>query len=170
MGKIIVPSWDDYFMTMVYLVAARSKDERTHIGAVVVGPDREIRSTGYNSFVRGIRDNVPERQEAPEKFYWFEHAERNAIYNATLIGVPLKGCRMYTNGIPCADCARGVIQSGISEIVVDENWNNDNSEKWADSLRSAVEMLKEKGVAVRRWKGNLIDIVKVRRGKVLPAR
>lgn len=42
-------------MTMVYLVAMRSKDESTHIGAVVVGEMKEIRSTGYNSFVRGIK-------------------------------------------------------------------------------------------------------------------
>ena len=102
-------NWDDYFMSMAYLVAAKSKDIRTHIGAVVVGLNNEIKTTGYNSFVRGLQDNMPERQEKPEKFYWFEHAERNAIYNATLIGTSLKGCKMYTNGIPCADCARGII-------------------------------------------------------------
>ena len=49
-------AWDDYFMTMVYLVASKSKDKRTKIGAVVVGPNKEIRSTGYNGFVRGLDD------------------------------------------------------------------------------------------------------------------
>ena len=61
--------WDDYFMTMVYLVASGSKDKRTHMGAVVVGPRREIRSTGYNSFVKGLNDSVPERQGKKEKQY-----------------------------------------------------------------------------------------------------
>src|SRR3990167_7197511 len=100
-------SWDESFMSMVYLVAMKSKDESTHVGAVVVGPDNEIKSTGYNSFVRKLNDHLTMRQERPEKYYWFEHAERNAIYNATLNGVSLKGCKIYTNGVPCMDCARG---------------------------------------------------------------
>jgi len=52
------------------------------IGCVIVGPNHEIRSTGYNSFPRGIRDDVPERLERPAKYLWLEHAERNAICNA----------------------------------------------------------------------------------------
>src|SRR3990167_9663054 len=99
-------NWDDYFMTMVYLVASKSKDERTKIGAVVVGQRKEIRSTGYNGFVRGLNDFAPERHAREEKQYWFEHAERNALYNATLIGVSLADCIMYTNRVPCMDCAR----------------------------------------------------------------
>ena len=111
--------WDDYFMTMVYLVAMRSKDESTHVGAVIVGPNKEIRSTGYNSFPMGINDDVPERQERPEKYFWFSHAERNAVYLAARVGIPVEGCTMYTNGIPCTDCAFAVIQAGITEVVVD---------------------------------------------------
>lgn len=159
--------WDDYFMTMVYLVSMRSKDRSTHIGAVVVGEDNEIRSTGYNSFVRGLNDEVKSRQERPEKYFWFEHAERNAIYNATLIGVSLKGCRMYTNGIPCMDCARGVVQSGIKKVIVDKKWNNGNSNKWADSAERSLEMFKETGIKVDYWKGELLDIGKFRRGEWL---
>ena len=45
-------------------------------------PDNEIRSTGYNSFPKGLNDDLQERQERPEKYYWIEHAERNALYNA----------------------------------------------------------------------------------------
>lgn len=64
-------SWDDYFMTMVYLVAMKSKDESTHIGAVIVGPDNEIRSTGYNSFPRKMNDGLEERQKRPQKYFFF---------------------------------------------------------------------------------------------------
>ena len=64
-------SWDDYFMTMVYLAAMRSKDESTHIGAVIVGPDNEVRSTGYNSFPRGMNDDIKKRQKRPEKYFFF---------------------------------------------------------------------------------------------------
>ena len=111
-------NWTDYFYNISQQVKEKSKDERTKVGAVIVGKDKEIVSTGYNSFPRGIVDNRPERQERPEKYYWFEHAERNAIYNAR-IGVSTRGCTMYlTCGVPCADCARGIINGGISRIFV----------------------------------------------------
>lgn len=161
------PSWDDYFMSMVYLVASKSKDERTHIGAVIVGPDNEIKSTGYNSFVRNLEDGLHERQEKPEKYYWFEHAERNAIYNATLNGVSLKGCKMYTNAIPCMDCARGVVQSGILEVIVDKAWVMDNKSKWEEHAKRTIQMFNEVGVKMRYWEGNLLNIQKFRRGKVI---
>ena len=159
--------WDDYFMSMVYLVASKSKDERTHIGAVIVGPDKEIKSTGYNSFVRRLKDNVPERQEKPEKYYWFEHAERNSIYNATLIGASLKGCKIYTNGIPCMDCARGIIQSGILEVIVDKKWNEGNAGEDLEHSMRTVQMFGEVGVNLRYWEGELLNLEKFRRGEIL---
>ena len=109
--------WTEYFLNIAEIVKNKSKDLNTKIGVVIVGIDNEIISTGYNSFVRGINDNDPKRQERPEKYYWFEHAERNAIYNAARIGVSTKGCIMYLScGIPCADCARAIIQAGIIVI------------------------------------------------------
>ncbi|RLG16245.1 CMP deaminase [Candidatus Pacearchaeota archaeon] len=160
-----IPSWDDVFMTMVYLVASRSKDKRAHIGAVVVGPKNELRSAGYNGFVRGLNDFVPKRYEKPEKYHWFEHAERNAIYNATLMGVSLEGCRMYTNGIPCMDCARGIVQSGIKEVIVDKEWNDLNSEKWEEHSKRSLEMFEEVGVSVRYYEGPFLELYKFHHGK-----
>lgn len=162
-----IPCWDDYFMSMVYLVASKSKDKRTHIGAVIVGPDNEIKTTGYNSFVRRLNDDLIKRQEKPEKYYWFEHAERNAIYNATRIGTSLKESKMYTNGIPCMDCARGVVQSGILEVIVDKDWNENNGKKWSEHAKRTIQMFNETGIKLRYWKGNLLQIDKFRRGKVL---
>lgn len=163
----MVESWDDRFMSMAYLVAEGSKDERTHIGAIIVGPDKEIRSTGYNGFVRNSNDNIKERQEKPEKYYWIEHAERNAIYNATLIGASLKGCKMYTNGIPCMDCARGIVQSGITEVIVDKKWNETNKGDDIEHSNRTIEMFKEVGINLKYWEGKLIKIKKFRRGKTL---
>ena len=64
-------NWHKYFLSIAEAVKEKSKDERTHIGAVIVGKDNEIVSTGYNSFPRGIDDGVEERQQRPEKYYWF---------------------------------------------------------------------------------------------------
>lgn len=157
-------NWDDYYMSLCYLVAMKSKDESTHIGAVIVGLDNEIRSTGYNSFVRGLDDNVLERQERPEKYYWFEHAERNAIYNNSLMGgSSLKDCRMFTNGIPCTDCARGIIQSGIKEVIVDSSWSN--PDKWDENAKRTIIMFNETKVSLRYWSGELIQVYKFQRGE-----
>jgi len=141
--------WVEYFYKIADQVKEKSKDNHTKIGAVIVGKDKEIVSTGYNSFPRGIEDNKKERQERPEKYYWFEHAERNAIYNAALIGVSTKGCTMYlTCGIPCADCARGIINAGIIRIFAVRD-GEAKSQKWKDSAERSMEMFKEAGVDVQ---------------------
>lgn len=160
-------NWDEYFMNLAYLVAMKSKDESTHIGAVVVGPDNEVRSLGYNSFPRGINDDVIERQERPEKYYWFEHAERNSIYNATLLGTSLKGCRMYTNGIPCMDCARAIVQAGIKEVIVDEYWDDNNYDIWIENANRTKVLFNESGVKIRFWKGDLVQIHRFKRGEIV---
>ena len=138
--------WDRYFMAMAEHAATLSKDESTKLGCVIVGPDNEVRSTGYNSFPRGINDSMPERQQRPLKYKFFEHAERNAIYNAARVGIPLKGCRLYCAWPPCADCARAVIQAGIIEVVVREHAPED---RWLEDMQAADMMLMEAGVAVR---------------------
>ena len=141
--------WTDYFRSIAETVSRKSKDDRTQIGAVIVGKDKEIVSTGYNSFPRGINDFKKERQERPEKYFWFEHAERNAIYNAARIGVSTKGCTMYlTCGVPCADCARGIINAGIVRIFVARG-GGAKSQKWIDSAERSMEMFEEAGVSVQ---------------------
>ena len=143
-------NWVDFFRNLAHNVKLKSKDERTQVGAVIVGKDKEIVSTGYNSFPRGIEDNRKERQERPEKYFWFEHAERNAIYNAARIGVSTKGCTMYlTCGIPCADCARGIINAGITRIFIVRGASGATSEKWIESAERSMEMFEEAGVNVQ---------------------
>ena len=142
-------NWVQYFRNLTHQVKLKSKDERTQIGAIIVGKDKEIVSTGYNSFPRGINDNTPKRQERPEKYYWFEHAERNAIYNAARIGVSTKGCTMYLScGIPCADCARGIINAGIVRIFC-ERGGGAKGKKWDESAERSWEMFTEAGVNVQ---------------------
>jgi len=142
-------NWNEYFRGIAHQVKLKSKDERTQIGAVIVGTDNEIVSTGYNSFPRGIVDSKSERQERPEKYYWFEHAERNAIYNAARIGVSTKGCRMYlTCGIPCSDCARGIINAGIIEIYCEREGGATGS-KWDESAIRSMKMFNETGIEIK---------------------
>ena len=140
--------WTEYFRELAHTVKKKSKDKNTQIGAVIVGTDKEIVSTGYNSFPRGINDGVSERQERPEKYHWFEHGERNAIYNAARIGVSTKGTTMYLScGIPCSDCARGIINAGIVRIFC-ERAGGATGIKWAESAERSWDMFEEAGVKV----------------------
>jgi dCMP deaminase len=141
--------WTDYFLGIAEQIKLKSKDQSTQIGAVIVGKDKEIRSTGYNSFPRGLDDNKPERQERPIKYFYFEHAERNAIYNAARMGTPLDGTTIYlTSGLPCADCARAIINSGIKKVYCKSTCTTKNKEKWVESQEIAKKMLEECGVEI----------------------
>jgi dCMP deaminase len=142
-------NWTEYFLNIAEQVKLKSKDESTQIGAVIVGVDNEVLSTGYNSFPRGMDDSKQERQERPEKYFWFEHAERNAIYNAARVGTALKNSTIYlTSGVPCMDCARGIVNSGIKVVWCKRVCTTKNKEKWEESQLKSIQLLNECGVQV----------------------
>ena len=142
-------NWDKYFLDISEVIKTKSKDKYTKIGAIIVNEDNVILSTGYNSFPKGLNDNLEDRQERPIKYFYFEHAERNAIYNAAKNGIKLNGSKMYiTSGIPCADCCRGIINSGIKTVYCKEICTTNNKEKWEESQRISMEMFNECGVEV----------------------
>jgi len=156
---IYIKSWDELFMRHVYLIAQKSKDKYTKIGAVLV-KNNSIIGEGYNGIPRNVSDSFEERQERPEKYFWFEHAERNAIYNCARVGISTEGSVLYTQCIPCADCTRGIINSGIVEIVLHEQFENNissnmNSSKWVDSANRSRIMLNETKIKYRNFSGNL---------------
>ena len=142
-------TWPEYYLAIAESVKIKSKDIRTQIGAVIVGADKQIVSTGYNSFPRNIVDDNEDRQVRPEKYFWMEHAERNAIYNAALNGVSTKGTSIYlTCGIPCSDCARGIINAGIKKVYCKEEDTTKNREHWYEHAKRSMEMFTEADVDV----------------------
>jgi dCMP deaminase len=135
--------WTEYFRQIAHTVKLKSKDRHTQIGAVIVGTHNEIRSTGYNSFPRGIDDFHEERKERPEKYYWMEHAERNAIINAARIGVSTDRCTIFlTCDIPCVDCTRAIINAGI-KIVFCEKGEGAKGDYWKEHRERSIQMMKE---------------------------
>jgi dCMP deaminase len=150
--------WDLHFLAMAELIARKSKDPSLGVGCVIVGPDNEVRTTGYNGFCRNV-EHLPERTGRPEKYLWTEHAERNAVYNAARMGAPLKGCVAYLGytdlerggNAPCIDCARAFIQSGIVEIVAYETGapTQEVGRDWAETTVKAAAMLDEAGLKLR---------------------
>ncbi|CAH0480379.1 unnamed protein product [Peronospora belbahrii] len=115
-------SWDDYFMSVAFLSAMRSKDPSTQVGACIVNPDRKIVGIGYNGFPNRCGDDeLPWARESETnspldtKYPYVCHAEMNAILNKNSTDV--KGCTIYVALFPCNECAKLIIQSGISRVV-----------------------------------------------------
>jgi len=139
--------WKEYYLGIAEQVKLKSKDRSTQIGAVVVGEGNEILSTGYNSFPRGLDDNVEERHQRPEKYHFMVHAEANAIVNAAKIGISINKSKIFlTCGIPCSECSKLIINSGIKEIIC-KNTNDDViGEIWIESKKKSLEMINECGI------------------------
>ena len=133
------PDWDRYFLNIADVVATRSTCLRSKFGAVIVTPDHDIISTGYNGAPSGrqscfdrnlcyrVENNIPHRKEY-ESCYSV-HAEMNAIIRCR---TSVRGCRLYIgndnvdeNGEllykggdePCFMCKRAMINAGIVECV-----------------------------------------------------
>jgi len=137
--------WDRRFLDVARLFSTWSKDPSTRIGCVIVGPNLEIRSTGYNGFARGVADD-DRLHDRDQKYPHIVHAEENAILNATLIGTTLKGCTSYAGWTPCTRCARMLIQVGIAEVIFDDR---EIPERWQADFKTAQRMLAEAGVRFR---------------------
>lgn len=141
-------SWDEYFMGIALLSAMRSKDENTQVGACIVNSENKILSLGYNGMPIGCADSVMpwRRTGAPldTKYMYVCHAELNAILNSPFGS--LKGARIYSTLFPCNECAKAIIQSGISEIIY-------MSDKYADSDsdHAAKKMFDMVGIRYRKY-------------------
>ena len=149
---IFSDKWNYRFMGTALYISSWSKDPNTKVGCVIVDSNKQTKSEGYNGFPRGVDDNVPERQERPKKYSFYEHAERNAIYAAGRFGASVDGCTLYVTMPPCADCARGIIQSGIKQVYYLEP-SADKVRKipngnWRDTVEDSFKMFQEAGVKV----------------------
>lgn len=109
-------NWTDYYMGFAQHAALKSKDS-TQVGAILVGPDGEVRLTGFNGPPRGVKD-LDWRRERPTKYLFASHAEANLIAFAAREGIRTAGCRVFVTHHPCSACARTLIQAGIREVVI----------------------------------------------------
>jgi dCMP deaminase len=138
--------WERRYMQLARQVAGWSKDPSSQIGAVAIAKKGQVLSQGYNGFPRGIADDDNRISDRATKYRYVVHAEMNAIYNATYNGVSLDGSTLYVSGLPCcSECAKGIIQVGISRVVMDGDPENP---RWKESCSLALDMFKEAGVEV----------------------
>lgn len=143
-----------FYLSKAYILAQESKDPSTQNGALVLragGNRLSIIGSGVNALPKGVQD-FPERWERPLKYQVVEHAERNAIFDSGSIP---NGAIMVAPWAACADCARAIIQSGISVLVRHKQASDRSPANWKESIGIADTMLQEAGVDVVDYDGVL---------------
>ena len=140
------PSWERYFMDITELVAKRSTCIRREVGAVII-KNKRILSTGYNGAPTGIshcidvgclREELNVASGERHELCRGIHAEQNAIIQAAFHGVSINGATLFCTNLPCAICAKMIINAGIVEIYYRSGYSDAISE----------EMFKEAGIKV----------------------
>jgi len=147
-------NWDQTWISMAHLFSKKSKDPSTKVGCVIVGEGNFLLSIGFNGFPRNVNEKISERWERPAKYVWVEHAERNCCYNAARNGTKLFGATAYLNWdpIPCVECTKALVQSGISSIVGPKNRSfkaRPNASNTDYNFDTAMTILNEAGVIIR---------------------
>lgn len=137
-------NWTQYLYGFAHLASRKSKDT-TQVGAVLVGPEKEVRLTAYNGPPRGVKD-FDYRRERPTKYLFASHAEANLIAFAAREGIRTAGCTVYVTHHPCSACARTLIQAGIECVVVGPG----TTSMPEDEFVAARQMLIEAGVTAMR--------------------
>jgi len=139
--KMSRPSWNEYFMSIAYLVRERSTCLRRKVGAVLV-KEKRILATGYNGAPSGLAHCIDigclrekmnissgERHELCRGL----HAEQNVIIQAARHGISIEGATLYCTHHPCIICTKMLINAGIKKIYY--------AQGYPDKL--SQEMLKE---------------------------
>lgn len=140
-------SWDECFMRMAHVIAERSKDPSTQAGAVIADQNNIVVGLGYNGMPRGVEpDKFPWDREgklSDTKYAYVCHAEENAIYNSNK---STHSCKIYTTLFPCNECAKTIIQNGITEVIFESDKYHDD-----DIWIASRKMLEAAGIKYRQY-------------------
>jgi dCMP deaminase len=141
-------TWDEYGLVLAEVVSFKSKDPSTKVGAVILTKDNKVLSTGFNGFPRGVEDLVERYKDRPLKYQLVAHAERNAI---DLCQIRPVGATLYCNKVfVCKECAKSIIQSGITRVVVnaDGTFGSGASGAWEQDQMITSLMFNEANVSL----------------------
>ena len=124
-------------------VARASPNRVRKVGAVLLAKDGRVKVTACNTYPHGVRD-VEERHAGDGRLVWMEHAERNAIFAAAKDGIATQGASLTSTYFPCIDCARAIVQCGISDV---HTLPPDLADPvWGEAFLSSRVILQEGGV------------------------
>lgn len=142
------PSWETYFMDITELVAKRSTCRRRAVGAVLV-KEKRILSTGYNGAPSNIshcidigclREDLGIPSGEKHELCRGIHAEQNAIIQAAYHGVAISGANLFCTNLPCAICAKMIINAGIRKVYYRDGYADTISKEMIDE--AGIELIK----------------------------
>ena len=134
--------WHRRFFQLAHHVSSWSQDPSTQVGACIVNDDKQVLSLGFNGFPRGVEDTMERYRDKETKYKFVSHAERNALDNAF---VDVKGATLYSTLFPCNECAKGIIQKGIKEVVTTQP----DLDRTHNNLDESLQMFGEAGVKIK---------------------
>ena len=129
--------FDDKYLKMAEIWAQNSYCKSRQVGALIV-KDRMIISDGYNGTPSGF-ENICEDENGVTKPYVL-HAEANAISKVAKSGNSSEGSTLYVTASPCIECAKLIIQAGITRLVYKDEYR----------LTDGVDLLKRAGITVEK--------------------
>lgn len=156
--------WKDYFMSVALVSGQRSKDRKTQVGACIANENNRIVGVGYNGFPDGCSDDEfpwdkDTKDQMKSKHLYVVHAESNAIINR--FSADLNNCTMYVTRIPCNECAKLIIQTGIKKVV----YMSDYGKLDENEVKASIRMFLASGVACTEYhpefKGLNLDLTEV---------
>lgn len=118
------------FMQIADKVSERSTCERAKVGAIAV-VDNRIVSMGYGGAPSGMPHCTEVGCEIGSDGGCIRttHAEINCIVFAARKGVSLENGDLYVTLSPCYDCAKAIVNSGISKIFYGKEYRKDKGLK-----------------------------------------
>jgi dCMP deaminase len=126
---------DERYLRMARIWAENSYCKRRQVGALIV-KNQMIISDGYNGTPSGFENNC---EDGDTTKAYVLHAEANAITKVAKSSNSSLGATMYVTASPCIECAKLIIQSGISRVVFAENYRSSDG---SDLLKRAnIEVL-----------------------------
>lgn len=129
--------FDHSYLQMAAVWARNSYCKRRQVGALLV-KDRMIISDGYNGTPSGFENNCEDENGVTKPYVL--HAEANAITKVAKSGNNSKGATLYVTASPCLECAKLIIQAGISRVVYRDEYR----------LTDGVDLLRRAGVEVEK--------------------
>jgi dCMP deaminase len=69
------------------------------------------------------------------------HAEQNAIIQAAVFGVSIKGSTLYCTNTPCVVCVKMLINAGVVEIVYSGDYPDELAKKMLNESKIKIRNL-----------------------------
>jgi dCMP deaminase len=127
--------FDRSYLEMAAVWGKNSYCKRRQVGAIIV-KNRMIISDGYNGTPAGF-ENVCEDAAGLTKPYVL-HAEANAITKVAKSNNSSEGATLYITTSPCMECAKLIIQAGISRVVYSNQYR----------ITDGIDLLRRAGIEI----------------------